>query len=306
MFFSKNVVFFIALIGATGQVLLAADIPFDCEPNDTLIEYGQAASCSFATKGDIDIYRFTGESGQQAVIRASRTSGTGGSTCLELFAPDTTSIYTGCGNPVTLDAVLTHNGIYTLRSESALPSQTFNYILLLERKKTLSPSSIQVTYGETINNTFNFRGDIDFFSFQASAGDNLIIRSTRTNGTGGFPCIGLLGPDYVQIDLQCGNPITLEPVLSQTGTYSLFLESSDSRIFNYNLALQCIFGPCVPPSIPKKPEIKVINGFINFSVTNGASPDDADCVSQKDYGRAVIDERNDLFYFCTENGWIFK
>ncbi len=55
-----------------------------------------------------------------------------------------------------------------------------------------------------------------------------------------------------------------------------------------------------------KPEIRIINGYINFSVTNGGSPDDADCVSSKDHGRAVFDEVNNLFFLCTSTGWRSK
>ncbi len=60
-----------------------------------------------------------------------------------------------------------------------------------------------------------------------------------------------------------------------------------------------------PPS-SNKPEIRVTNGFINFSVTNGYVPDDDDCVAERDYGRAVFDEVNELLYICAPSGWISK
>jgi hypothetical protein len=245
----------------------AAETPMDCgpEPTEKVLAYGEPFSCSFDTLGDLDVFRFTGVVGEKAIIRATRTSGVGGSPCIELFGPDQALIDSQCGNPVTLEPTLTQAGTYTLRLGSDLATLLFDYVLLLERLAPTSPTNIPAKYGDIHNGTVDFRGDIDFISFLGAVGDKPTIRATRTSGVGGSPCIELFGPDQALIDSQCGNPVTLEPTLTQAGTYTLRLGSDlATLLFDYVLELQCLFGPCAPILPP--PPLPAVDHYKCYTV----------------------------------------
>ncbi len=67
-------------------------IPCTPKPTDMIINYGDLINCAIDVIGDIDVFRFSGTSGETVRVQASRLSG--GSPCFQVYAPpDGTPIF---------------------------------------------------------------------------------------------------------------------------------------------------------------------------------------------------------------------
>ena len=247
----------IAGAGFTVTPNLTLDVPLSCpgEPTDMVISYGDSVICSLETQGDIDIVRFNGVPGEQVIIRATRTSGSGGEACLDLYDPSTTKIASACGvSPltfsVTIETQLGDEGLYTALFQAKSASSTFDYTLVLERIYPISPTSEPVFKGEILSRKFDFAGDVDLYHFPGAPDDNLIIKLTRTNESGGNPCVDFFSPSGQPLQSACGeiptsSTVTIEPILSERGNYIIQTSSKNpGQTFEYNLMLLCIFGDC--------------------------------------------------------------
>ncbi len=103
--------------------------------------------------------------------------------------------------------------------------------------------------------------------------------------------------------LKIGNSGSCQPfggLIDEVSIYTRVLDASEIQaIFEAGSDGKCKFSI-------EKPEIRVENGYFNFSALNGASPEPLDCEYKDDYGRAIFDEINSILYICGPNGWISK
>lgn len=130
------------------------------------------------------------------------------------------------------------------------------------------PTDMLIGYGDSTSCIFGVAGDSDVFRFNASAGEKIIVRSTRTSGTGGDPCIELVDPATNIADSLCGSgSVIIEPTLSQSGTYTIRTFSSNPILgFNYVLLLERI-GPVSPAALPMPPD-GIVNDALGFPGDN--------------------------------------
>ena len=180
---------FLPLITISNQVGAGTPVACDPEPTNMPIGYGDAISCSL-TNSDTDDFSFIGTVGENILIRATRTSGTGGDPCIDLENPDGSSGGFVCGGfTSTLETTLTQSGTFSVRINSSFLS--FSYVLVLERNTPASPTATAQSYTDQIDETLGYRGDPDYFTFEGTTGDLAFLRMTRTTGTGGDSCISL-------------------------------------------------------------------------------------------------------------------
>lgn len=241
---------------------------------------------------------------------------------------ETLFTYTGNGLP-------TENVWYLVSSYyeyESLGASTENGILHIEDQNTYHGSIIQYTREWQVDSNY-----INIAEFK--------IRVVSCSGFGGiyfgtsdgnYNMRYTLYPDRIEsaYNDQTGETYYFDTA-GQFNTYRLVLDSGIAKLYiNETLALQQLAGEGVvnvngiefgagsssgtgeayfdyvtaysQSEIESKPEIKVNDGFINFSVTNGSVPSDSYCSDSTHYGRTVVDEINSLLYICTTAGWVSK
>lgn len=92
-------------------------IPCAPEPTDMEINYGDLVSCAIDFPGDSDVFRFFGQTGERVVVDGSRSGVDGVAPCLELIAPNKSTVGRGCERDFLqnrIDATLNETGQHTI------------------------------------------------------------------------------------------------------------------------------------------------------------------------------------------------
>jgi plastocyanin len=192
--------------------------------------------------GDVDEFTFTGTKGQFVNVFFQATSGSASDRLwVSLLSPqrdNLESIYSDGTDPL-LDGrsmgrmELPSTGTYTLRVEGADVSEDEGSYRLQVVPLGNAPESLPatVTQGPVISGeSISPRGDVDYFTFTGTAGDEVVVFFQATSGEYGSEfALTLYEPDgdQLQTAYSRGSDVTLEgqgfgPVrLAQTGTYRL-------------------------------------------------------------------------------------
>ena len=147
--------------------------------------------------GDIDIWSFTANKGDNINLRVGTTSFDG---WLQLFGPDGRLLVSGTSDGTT-DADIdnytaTNSGTFTVLVSSWYTTQSGTYALHLAQvpETFIVPAGDEggpLVNGANATGTINL-GDIDIWSFTANKGDNVNLRVGTTNFDG---WLQLFGPD---------------------------------------------------------------------------------------------------------------
>jgi hypothetical protein len=235
----KHVLFIIIALSlvAFPNIILAEPEGRQCipEPTDDFIDYGDLITCSISPVGDSDLIRFIGESGEKVIIQATDTSG--GSQyptiCMELFNPDGTPVDSKICNAVAArkDVIIDQSGEYLIRISEAGNDHVMNYVLVLDRVFPAPPTAKTINPGPPLlNEQINPVGDLDFFTFESAAGDNISLK--RPDGT------------LVSGDCDAVSAI-IELPTDMSGEYSILVyEAGNDHVMTFNLEYQCLFGDC--------------------------------------------------------------
>jgi hypothetical protein len=230
----------------------ASDMVTPCppEPTNMNISYGVLVSCGIDSAGDTDLYHFSGNSGDVALLQVAYQSGSI-RPCLELIAPDASSLI-ACANAFAnrIDTTLNQTGTYTIVVDVLISGSTGDYALALERLITPSPNATAVQYGNLYESTIDLPGDLDLFTFEGEAGTTIRILGTFVDGTL-RPCIELVAPNNSRITA-CGNSFSnsIDTMLTQNGVYVvLYTNMLQTSTGDYALALERL----IPPSSNANP-----------------------------------------------------
>lgn len=216
---------------ATYLTILAAALPVVALRGQTLTNgFDQTATLALGTTNS---YTFYATNGDTVILH----TGAPFRPLLTLRAPNGTAIATAAGSgSSSLDAAttpltMTTNGLFTVHVSSYYGNGSGAYSLSLAR----IPAAFEVAptdqggpmvNGATYSGT-NSLGDIDMWSFTASAGDRVMVRV----GTTGFrPYLLLYGPNGAQLAVGAGNGSSdtdglADATAPSTGTYTAVLES---------------------------------------------------------------------------------
>jgi hypothetical protein len=194
--------------------------------------------------GDLDVYTFTGNAHESIALALGDTGVTGFFPQMQVFAPNglplgTASGQTGAG----LDLLnLPQSGTYAAVIRHA--GDTFNgpYALTMFRAPAAQPvdaDSGPITSGQRVTGTID-PGDIDIYTFTASAFDAVALAVGDTGNTGFIPHLQLYAPNGAllkEIIGQTGGGLDF-PALSQTGTYyAVVRHAGDSFVGSYGLTM---------------------------------------------------------------------
>lgn len=248
------------LLAAIFHFDVMAGTPVGCiaEPGSMAVTYGDAVSCNLAAS-DVDTYLFNGASGDNILIRVTRTNGVGGKPCIDLSTPGGVPDASACGETplsqtVAVEAILAEDGAFSFDITATSPLAAFDYIVVVERNTPASPTALARAYSDQVDNVLDYRGDPDYISFNGNAGDHAMVRATRTNSTGGTPCIKFWGPNGQLKTRMCdGNSTTFNMELAQTGQYIARIESENPWTpFDYTAHIERVWPPS-PSSVALEP-----------------------------------------------------
>jgi len=190
------------------------------------ISFGQTISSSISSPGEQDEYSFIASAGDVVLVRVSTV--TTWDTEIRLFDPNgdpvTENFVTGPDTVEVTPHPLSITGTYSVMVSDHTNTKTGSYWIFLQRLNNPGMAD-QIDFGETLPGSISSAQEIDTYTFQANAGDMVLVRmSTDTNLD---PMVWVYDPNgvYVTEDFLSGPDTSYQEVLLEvTGTYTLLIE----------------------------------------------------------------------------------
>jgi len=182
--------------------------------------------------GDLDSYTFTATAGQSVQIRVASTSGASNlAPRISLYDPSGALISAGSGRPVaSLSESLTADGTYTVivADGTAGGAQTGDYNLYFAQMPGANEGGTLIG-GGVISDTIDL-GDLDSYTFTATAGQSVQIQVTSTDSASSLaPSISLYDPSGALISVGTGRPVaSLTEPLTADGIYTVVVADGTS------------------------------------------------------------------------------
>jgi hypothetical protein len=233
--------------------------------------------------GDLDIYSFTANAGDNIVLRLGSVGFEGN---LDLYGPNGALLKTAGGNSTDCEIAYTatNSGTFTVLASSYYLEGTGTYVLHLAQfpEPFIVPGGDQggaMTGATNYTGTLNL-GDLDIYSFTACTGDIISLRLISTNFEGN---LDLYGPNGALLKTAGGNATTwnLSYAATNCGTYavlvsSFFLGNSGTYGLTVN-GLSVGLRLCFPVIAGGRLTLNGIGGdagapFVLYSTTNAAKP----------------------------------
>lgn len=222
---------------------------------NTPIEFGEVVTGEIASLDELDVYSFTGNSGDRIFMRASEGGPIPGPFGIELtiLRPDSTQL---CSTPnsnypeslCTLDSTGTH----VLLVGDDVGDGTGAYSLYVQR--TNNPANpVPINFGEAGSGAITNINEIDTYTFAGNSGDQLFMRTSEgevKNGPFG-PEFTIYRPDGSQLCSATNTTHAESPcTLDSTGTYVLLIgEDTGDATGEYFFYVQRTNNPTNPVPI---------------------------------------------------------
>ncbi|MEJ0034804.1 MAG: GDSL-type esterase/lipase family protein [Gammaproteobacteria bacterium] len=179
--------------------------------------------------GDIDSYTFSGSVGQSVQLRVADTDAGSLRPMVLLLAPDGSLLRTGYGEAIgDVTMTLPQTGTYTVLVEDTFGggigngTNTGNYTLYFANAPGANELG-RLSSGAVVNGRIDL-GDLDSFSFSATAGESATIVIT---GSGELrPLLYLYGPTGEYLRAAYGTVASLTYLVPQTGTYYVVISDT--------------------------------------------------------------------------------
>jgi YD repeat-containing protein len=212
------------------------------------ISCGQTITDSISTVGEKDEYTFTATAGDKVTLRLVVTSG-GMNPYLELYDPANTKIasnYSYSGNYTYIDKALTSGGTYRIVVYDHYNDETGTYNLTWQRLNAPC-SATALSCGQPATGSLSAAGEQDFYTFTASAGDKVTLRTVVTSG-GMNPYLELYDSTGARIAYNytsSGNSTAIDATLTTGGTYTVVASDyNNDETGDYRLFFQRVNNPC--------------------------------------------------------------
>jgi len=234
-----------------------AESPVDCiegeEPLD--LTYGEhTTNCAINPATDLDRFEFCETAGDE--VRLNVLSASNGMDPNVVIRDPMANIIAqaSCNDScsLTLDTSLPVNGCYTIFISDVGTNELGSYSIQLERIVPVPDSAVHMNYDTSDSDTINPGTDIDFFTFNATAGTDIRLNVLAASN-GMDPTVEIRDPNGVVVvdgvtdgatcNDNCSYSVDLSPALS--GTYSLLIyDRNTNETGGYELSLWCLWGDC--------------------------------------------------------------
>lgn len=207
----------------------------------TVINYGNAVSGDINPVAELNVYKFSGEMGDQLFIPFSDTVG-GANFSLRVRVYDINGIQLANTTVSPLTLQLPATGDYTIWISETDYDATGNYSLGLQRLNN-PVGVIPFNYGNAVNGSITPEAEMDVYQFHGQAGDRIVLPFSRT---GGFATYSVQARVYdingVQLANTTVSPLTLQ--LPATGDYTIWINDINyDATGNYSVSLQQANNP---------------------------------------------------------------
>ena len=219
----------------------------------TQIDFGQTLTASIQSVHEMDTYTFDALAGDVVLIRMNPDPGLDPE--IRIYGPDGSYLHgaaTTSPYPVDEDFELTSPGTYTVIALDSYDIEagdygmaTGNYWLYVQRVNNPGGAT-KVNFGETLPASINVSHEADTYTFDAFAGDVVIIR--MSTDTGLDPSVMIYGPDGCRLDWRSTTgpsildegfdliPPPEDTSCKYTGTYTVIaLDSDDIEAGDYGM-----------------------------------------------------------------------
>ncbi len=214
-------------------------------PNAVMLACGTVASGTINVAGEVDLYTFSGQSGDIINLALASTGGfdTIRSAALTLFAPSGSGVGGTLLSNGQATFTLPQTGTYIIRVSAQNLSQTGSYNVSRQCLfPTPTPSAVMLTCGTPQAGTINAPADVDLFTFVGQAGTVITLSLVSTGGftTINSAALRLFAPSGSAL----GNTLLSNGqaafALSEGGTYVIRVSAQNlSQTGTFNVALQC-------------------------------------------------------------------
>ena len=196
--------------------------------------------------GDLDVFTFYAAAGDSIRAAVGDTSNTNFTPQIELYAPNGTRVtwdFEGVGTDVTALSI-TQSGTYTIVVSDYGSNDTGNYSLSMARAQAtvqrFGADDGSIVSGQTRNGSVGL-GDIDVFTFYATAGDTIRAALGDRSNSNFTPQIELYAPNGTRLTWDFDGVATDISALSiaQSGEYTLVVTdygSNDAGTYNLTLS----------------------------------------------------------------------
>lgn len=240
---------------ATGGYNIGLECLVPLSPVPPSLACGDLASESFTAAGEVDFFTFSGTAGDVRFLTLVITQGfgnTGEHPRATLIGPSGTDVIAfNAGTQQQL--TLPETGTYVLKVQSSGLGVAGSWNLGLECLSPLTPTPPALECGDLVDGSFTSSGEVDFLTFDATAGDIRFLTLVTTSGfgnTGQTPRMTLYSPTNVNV-LAFNSVGQQQVTLTETGTYVLKIQSSGLTITGaYRVGLECLV-----PLEPLPPEL---------------------------------------------------
>jgi len=216
------------------------------------ISYGTVASCTidFPANDESDVFEFPAAAGDLITLVLTRTAGSS-QLCMELehiFGTDLAG--PNCTTQSTrIDWLFTDSGTFSVDVYVGTGLQPTSYTFTLERILPASPSAVEIPLGQARGNEINPAGDVDFYYFNGTMGQNVTVSVFRI-GVAGTPCLEAYAPDRNFAAPTICDPTTATRsfVLTGSGVFALMVYSQNhNAVMEYSIQVLCNSGCPVTP-----------------------------------------------------------
>jgi hypothetical protein len=197
-----------------------------------------ATHTGLITQGDVDVWTFSANAGDRIAIHIGETVDTDDfRPWIRLWAPNGAVLGNTWGtDAAALDVSATVTGTYLVLVASA--DSGYDGTGAYQMTMTHTPGPISTSPGDqggAISNGVTqsgeiVQGDLDVWSFTASAGTHIVVQINQTSETDDFrPWIRLWGPNGAVFGNTWGtDTATLDVTVNVSGTYLILVASADS------------------------------------------------------------------------------
>jgi hypothetical protein len=244
--------------------------PFPCSAQ-TPISFGETITATLNAAGEQDLYSFQAQAGDVVLLVVTTTTSL--DPYVRVYGPDEALLYTwyidnGPGLAGGRTSPLATTGTYkVVVSDYGDGTETGSYGIFVQR--TNNPGrSTSIGFGETISASIDVVGQVGTYTFNANAGDKVLVRMSTTDLLD--PSISYYDPDGTWLGYwTVAGPGTLEFVINpipKTGRYTVLPRDdqwnetgsytiSVQRLNNPGMATTIAFGETILSSISAAGEI---------------------------------------------------
>ena len=214
--------------------------------NATLISFGHTVSGTIAGAATLNTYTFSGNSGDQIIVRMTKTSGDLWPS-VRVYNPDGTPLCDATNTTTAeVSCTLTSSGAHTILVGDGFDGTgTGDYNLYLQRTNSPGNATL-ISFGHTVSGTIAGAATLNTYTFSGNSGDQIIVRMTKTSGDL-WPSVRVYNPDGTPL-CDATNTTTAEVscTLTSLGAHTILVGDGfdGTGTGDYNLYLGCVSAHC--------------------------------------------------------------